>query len=47
MEDHEGQLLLEDGVNGGARVSLVFPDSVFVSEKFEQSVKERVSKDGA
>ena len=46
MEDHEGQLLLEDGVNGGARVSLVFSDSVFVSEKFEQSVKERVSKDG-
>ena len=25
MEDHKGQLLLEDGTKGGARVSLVFP----------------------
>jgi two-component system, NtrC family, nitrogen regulation sensor histidine kinase NtrY len=28
MEDHQGQLMLEDSSDGGARVRIVFPESV-------------------
>ncbi|MDD9916121.1 MAG: ATP-binding protein, partial [Rhodospirillaceae bacterium] len=47
MEDHKGQLLLEDGTKGGARVSLVFPDSEVVNADIGQSSKEQASSDGA
>ena len=47
MEDHKGQLLLEDGTKGGARVSLVFPDSEIVNADIGQSSKEQASSDGA
>ncbi len=33
MEDHNGHLLLEDGPDGGASVSLVFPPMEETTEK--------------
>ncbi len=47
MEDHKGQLLLEDGAAGGARVSLVFPDSEAVGSEPGRSGSEQASSDGA
>ena len=47
MEDHKGQLLLEDSAEGGARVSLVFPKGEILNGDFGQSGKEQASSDGS
>lgn len=47
MEDHKGRLLLEDGSEGGARVSLVFPDSEVASGEPGHFGSEQASSDGA
>ncbi|NKB58688.1 MAG: HAMP domain-containing protein [Alphaproteobacteria bacterium] len=47
MEDHKGRLLLEDGAEGGARVSLVFPDTVIDRGEAEPARTEQASSDGA
>lgn len=46
MEDHKGQLLLEDGAECGARVSLVFPDSDAVSGEIDRSSGDQASSNG-
>ena len=47
MEDHKGQLLLEDSAEGGARVSLVFPKGEILNGDLGQSGKEQASSDGS
>lgn len=47
MEDHKGRLLLEDNTEGGARVSLVFPDGAKVNSEVGPASSEQASGDGA
>ena len=47
MEDHKGRLLLEDNAEGGARVSLVFPNSAQVNSEADLASSEQASSDGA
>jgi two-component system nitrogen regulation sensor histidine kinase NtrY len=47
MEDHKGRLLLEDNAEGGARVSLVFPNSAQVNSEADLASSEQASGDGA
>lgn len=47
MEDHKGRLLLEDNAEGGARVSLVFPDGAQVNSEEDLASSEQASSDGA
>jgi two-component system nitrogen regulation sensor histidine kinase NtrY len=47
MEDHKGRLMLEDGAEGGARVSLVFPDSGPADLETGPNGIEQASSDGA
>lgn len=47
MEDHGGRVTLEDGTDGGARVSLVFPFGDFTDGEADPTGEERTDADGA
>ncbi|MEX2614721.1 MAG: PAS domain-containing sensor histidine kinase [Alphaproteobacteria bacterium] len=47
MEDHQGQLMLDDSSEGGARVRMVFPEAVPVPDRPAGSETEQATRHGA